>query len=203
MGSQGVDVVLTGSPYAASIQDVINNNFDPKVDPLFNEIAKENKNVALVGTQGEILQNKALLVDALHTNAEGTAIYNQSVIDALSQFKNEVPSSTPQAIAEVQKTNTVATTPPVITQAASSPATAQALIRTTANTRGGVIEGNNIDEQIANLPEMMYMTRVNPNNPAIWETYNPKTGEIVNTGTFAGGGDQGLLRAAEIGRAHV
>lgn len=196
LGDQGVNVVLTGSPYAASVQDVVNNNFDPKVDQIFVDVAKANPNVALVGTQGEILQNKKLLVDALHTNAEGTAIYNQSVIDALSQFKNEVPPSTPQAIAEVQKTNTVATTPPVITQASSSPATAQALIRTTANTRGGVIEGDNIDEQIANLPEMMYMTRTNPDNPAIWETYNPKTGEIVNTGTFAGGGDQGLLRAA-------
>ena len=121
LGAQGVDVVLTGSPYAKSIDDVINNNFDPKVDPLFNEIAKENKNVALVGVQGQILQNKKLLVDALHTNAEGTSIYNQAVIDALSQFKNQVPPSTPQAIADVQKTNTVATTPPVITQAAASP----------------------------------------------------------------------------------
>lgn len=120
LGDQGVNVVLTGSPYATSVQDVIDNKFNPEVDPLFKEIAKENKNVALVGTQGEILQNKALLVDALHTNAEGTAIYNQSVIDALSQFKNEVPPSTPQAIAEVQKTNTVATTPPVITQAAEN-----------------------------------------------------------------------------------
>ena len=127
LGAQGVDVVLTGSPYAASLNDVITNNFDPKVDPLFNEIAKENKNVALVGTQGEILQNKALLVDALHTNAEGTAIYNQSVIDALSQFKNEVPSSNAQDIAQVQKTNTVAVTPPVITQAASNPVVAQSL----------------------------------------------------------------------------
>jgi hypothetical protein len=127
LGDQGVNVVLTGSPYAKSIDDVINNNFDPKVDSLFTEIAKENKNVALVGTQGEILQNKALLVDALHTNAEGTSIYNQSVIDALSQFKNEVPSSAPQDIAQVQQTNTVATTPPVITQAAASPAIAQSL----------------------------------------------------------------------------
>ena len=119
LGDQGVNVVLTGSPYAKSVDDVINNNFDPKVDSIFTEIAKENKNVALVGTQGEILQNKKLLVDALHTNAEGTAVYNQSVIDALSQFKNEVPPSTPQAIAQVEKTNTVATAPPAITQAAT------------------------------------------------------------------------------------
>jgi hypothetical protein len=133
LGDQGVNVVLTGSPYAKSVEDVINNNFDPKVDQIYNDVAKANSNVALVGTQGEILQNKALLVDALHTNAEGTAIYNQSVIDALSQFKNEVPSSTPQAIAQVQKTNTVATTPPVITQAASSPVVAQTLATETVD----------------------------------------------------------------------
>ena len=127
LGAQGVDVVLTGSPYAKSLDDVINNNFDPTVDKIFTDIAKENKNVALVGVQGEILQNKNLLIDALHTNAEGTAIYNQAVIDSLSQFKNEVPSSTPQAIAQVQQTNNVATTPPVITQAAASPVVARSL----------------------------------------------------------------------------
>ena len=196
LGDQGVNVVLTGSPYAKSVDDVINNNFDPKVDQIYNDVAKANSNVALVGTQGEILQNKKLLVDALHTNAEGTAIYNQSVIDALSQFKNEVPSSTPQAIAQVQKTNTVATTPPVITQAAASPVVAQTLARAIPTARGTVIEGDNIEAQIAGVPQVVYETRVDPNNKANWETYNPKTGEIIDSGTFAGGGDQGLLRAA-------
>jgi len=172
LGDQGVNVVLTGSPYAASVQDVVNNNFNPEVDQIFKDVAKANSNVALVNTQGEILQNKALLVDALHTNAEGTAIYNQSVIDALSQFKNEVPSSTPQAIAQVQKTSVIPTA------------------------RGTVIEGDNIEEQIAGVPQVVYETRVDPNNKANWETYNPKTGEVIDSGTFAGGGDQGLLRAA-------
>jgi hypothetical protein len=141
LGDQGVNVVLTGSPYAKSINDVVTNNFDPKVDPLFNEIAKENKNVALVGVQGEILQNKKLLVDALHTNAEGTSIYNQAVINSLSQFENEVPSSTPQAIAQVQKTNTVATTPPIITQAAASPVVAQALATQAPNIQELIASG--------------------------------------------------------------
>jgi hypothetical protein len=127
LGDQGVDVVLTGSPYAKSLQDVIDNKFDPKLDPIFNEIAKENKNVALVGVQGEILQNKNLVIDAVHTNAEGTAIYNQAVIDSLSQFKNQVPPSTLETIAQIQKTNTVSTTPPIITQAAASPVVAQSL----------------------------------------------------------------------------
>jgi hypothetical protein len=192
LGDQGVNVVLTGSPYAASINDVVTNNFDPKVDPLFNEIAKENKNVALVGTQGEILQNKKLLVDALHTNAEGTAIYNQSVIDAMSQFKNDVPSSTPDAIKQVQTSNVVATTPAQITQIAQ---TGQSMpVIPTA--RGRVIEGDNIEQQIAGVPQVVYETRVDPNNTANWQTFNPKTGEVIDSGTFAGGGSKGLLEAS-------
>lgn len=196
LGDQGVNVVLTGSPYAKSVEDVITNNFNPEVDQIYKDVAKANSNVALVGTQGEILQNKNLLIDALHTNAEGTSIYNQSVIDALSQFKNEVPSSTPQAIAQVQKTSTVDTTPPVIVQAASNPVVAQSLVKAIPGIRGNVIEGDNIEEQIAGIPQVVYETRVDPNNPANWETYNPKTGEVINSGTFAGGGDKGLLAAA-------
>lgn len=65
-----------------------------------------------------------------------------------------------------------------------------------SKTTNRVIEGDDIQEQIDALPELMYLTRTNPNNPAVWETYNPKTGEIVDTGTFAGGGDQGLLDAS-------
>ena len=196
LGDQGVNVVLTGSPYAKSVEDVITNNFDPKVDQIYNDVAKANSNVALVGTQGEILQNKNLLVDALHTNAEGTAVYNQSVIDALSQFKNEVPSSTPQAIAQAYQTNTVTTTPAVITQAAAIPEVAQALVRAIPTARGTVIEGDNIEEKIAGVPQVVYETKVDPNNPANWQTVNPKTGEVINSGTFAGGGDRGLLAAA-------
>ncbi len=172
LGDQGVNVVLTGSPYAASVQDVIDNKFNPEVDQIYNDVAKANSNVALVNTQGEILQNKDLLVDALHTNAAGTAIYNQSVIDALSQFKNEVPPSTPQAITQAQRSNVIPTA------------------------RGTVIEGDDIEAQMAGVPQVVYETRVDPNNPANWETYNPKTGEVINSGTFAGGGDRGLLAAA-------
>ena len=196
LGDQGVNVVLTGSPYAKSVEDVVNNNFNPEVDQIYKDVAKANSNVALVGTQGEILQNKKLLVDALHTNAEGTAVYNQSVIDALSQFKNEVPSSTPQAIAQAYQTNTVATTPSVITQAAENPVAAQALVRAIPTARGTVIEGDNIEQQIAGVPQSVYETRVDPNNTANWQTVNSKTGEVINSGTFAGGGSKGLLEAS-------
>lgn len=62
--------------------------------------------------------------------------------------------------------------------------------------RNRVIEGDDIEAQIAALPELTYLTRTNPDNPSIWETYNPISGEIVDTGIFAGGGDRGLLAAA-------
>ena len=62
--------------------------------------------------------------------------------------------------------------------------------------RGTVIEGDNIEAQIAGIPQVVYETRVDPNNTANWETYNPKTGEVIDRGTFAGGGYQGLLAAA-------
>ena len=62
--------------------------------------------------------------------------------------------------------------------------------------RGTVIEGDNIEAQIAGIPQVVYETRVDPNNTANWETYNPKTGEVIDRGTFAGGGDKGLLAAA-------
>ena len=146
----------------------------------------------MVGVQGEILQNKKLLVDALHTNAEGTAVYNQAVIDSLSQFKNDVPSSTPDAIAQVQTSNVVATTPAQITQIAQTGQTMPVI----PTTRGRVIEGDNIEQQIAGVPQVVYETRVDPNNKANWQTVNPKTGEVIDSGTFAGGGDQGLLAAS-------
>jgi hypothetical protein len=188
LGSQGVNVVLTGSPYAASLNDVQTNNFNPAVDPLFTEIANENNNVALVGTQGEILQNKNLLIDALHTNAEGTAIYNQSVIDALSQFKNEVPASTPQAIAQAYQSNTVATTPAVITQAAASPPIAQALA--TQNVDSLIAAGNLNPTQIAKqtgLSEGEVTSRIGatlpPNQAALFgDTYVQAVNRVTGSG---------------------
>jgi len=132
------------------------------------------------------------LVDALHTNAEGTSIYNQAVIDSLSQFKNEVPSSTPQAIAQVQASNVVATAPAQFTQIAQTGQNMPVI----PTTRGRVIEGDNIEQQIAGVPQVVYETRVDPNNTANWQTFNPKTGEVIDSGTFAGGGSKGLLEAS-------
>lgn len=68
--------------------------------------------------------------------------------------------------------------------------------RAVPTARGTVIEGDNIDEQIAGIPQVVYETKVDPNNPANWQTVNPKTGEVIDSGTFAGGGDRGLLAAA-------
>jgi len=178
LGDQGVNVVLTGSPYAASIQDVVTNNFDPKVDPLFNEIAKENKNVALVGTQGEILQNKKLLVDALHTNAEGTAIYNQSVIDALSQFKNEVPSSSEQAIKQAQTSNVVATAPAQITQLAQTGQTMPTNTTVQDLIKSGIFEAN------GNQPVLINGTYYQPIFQQIGSGMDAQQGPLENVVTY-------------------
>jgi len=83
---------------------------------------------------------------------------------------------------------------PVVETVAAPVAPPPARVIPTA--RGTVIEGDDIEAQIAGVPQVVYETRVDPNNKANWETFNPKTGEVINKGTFAGGGDQGLLAAA-------
>jgi hypothetical protein len=66
---------------------VINNNFDPRIDPIFEEIAAAHPNVALVDSMGDILQDKSLLSDAIHTNETGTRRYNDDVIGALTALQ--------------------------------------------------------------------------------------------------------------------
>lgn len=84
---QGVNVVLTGSPNASSYEDVIENRFDPSLDPIYGNVAGRHGNVSLVDSMGSILQDKSLLSDAIHPNEKGWEIYNQSVLDALRRFK--------------------------------------------------------------------------------------------------------------------
>jgi hypothetical protein len=189
LGDRGVNVVLTGSPYAASVQDVVNNNFDSKIDSIYNDVAKANKNVALVNTQGEILKNKALLVDALHTNAEGTSIYNQSVIDAMSQFKNEVPSSTPQAIAQTQKTNTVATTANSLAPNIQNLIASGALQPNQATLIGDTYyqpvysqTGSGMDAQLGQLENVITYKAGDNKVGGEYKQYTP-TGELERTGT--------------------
>lgn len=83
---QGVKVVLTGSPNASSYEQVIANDFDPALDPIYGNVAGRHKNVALVDSMGRILQDKSLLADPIHPNAKGWDIYNQSVLDALKSL---------------------------------------------------------------------------------------------------------------------
>jgi hypothetical protein len=88
LGDQGVNVVLTGSPYAASFEDVQSNNFNPELDSIYSNIASNRPNVSLVNSMGSILQNKDLLSDFIHPNAQGWQMYNRSVIDALTALNN-------------------------------------------------------------------------------------------------------------------
>ena len=114
LGDQGVNVVLTGAPYAASMDDVINNNFDPRIDPIFEEIAAAHPNVALVDSMGDILQDKSLLSDPIHTNETGTRRYNDDVIGALTALQQrqeqtqggrEAATSVPQEVERITQPN--------------------------------------------------------------------------------------------------
>jgi hypothetical protein len=111
--NQGVDVVLTGAPFATSMNDVVSNNFDPTMDPLFQNVASRHQNVALVGSMGDILQDKSLLSDNLHTNEQGTIRYNNDVIGALAQFTQPNQNT-------VNTVNTVSTPNTVITDNATT-----------------------------------------------------------------------------------
>jgi len=127
LGDNGVKVVMTGSPYATSVADVQNNNFNPEVDPIYREVASANKNVALVDTMGNILQNKSLLKDALHTNELGTQQYNADVLAALasmnsSQIGSEKISANAQPDQLLNAAQTSAVTPTMSTAQAISAA---------------------------------------------------------------------------------
>ena len=112
LDAQGVNVVLTASPRAGSVNDVVNNNFESDSASFYSDIAANNSNVAVVDSMGNILKDKSLLRDALHTNAAGEQVYNQSVIDAYNRLINKgVDSNTALEIAvEQEGTTTTATT---------------------------------------------------------------------------------------------
>jgi hypothetical protein len=109
--NQGVKVVLTASPKADSLDDVILNNFETGPASFYSDIAAKHSNVALVDTMGQILQDKSLLRDHLHVNAAGEKIYNDSVIAAYERLfpqekiavDNKVASTGATGAAEVAK----------------------------------------------------------------------------------------------------
>lgn len=137
LGSQGVNVVLTTSPRAGSLTDVVNNNFQTGPASFYSDIAANNNNVVTVDTMGQILQDKSLLRDALHVNAAGEEIYNKSVMEAYERLNpnqkievankvaatggSSAPEELAQAIDEVAGTN-VANTAAQAAQA-TTPAT--------------------------------------------------------------------------------
>jgi hypothetical protein len=175
LGNEGVKVILSGAPSVGSVSDVTSST-QLAMDSLYNDVAKTNNNVTVVDAMSGLLNQKSLVDETgFHLNTAGQT----SFINQLASAVN--PQTTPPAaVAElIAPTLQTGQRMPVIPTA-----------------RGTVIEGDNIDAQIAGVPQSVYQTRVDPNNTANWETYNPQTGEVINRGTFAGGGDQGLLAAS-------
>ena len=113
----GVNVVLTASPRAGSLADVSSNNFERGPASFYSNIAKNHKNVAMVDSMGNILQDKTLLRDTLHTNAAGEKVYNKSVIDAYKSLVNKgadpntAITLAKQIVGETPPANTGATLP--------------------------------------------------------------------------------------------
>ncbi len=150
--TKGVNVVLTGSPYAKSFDDVVSNNFNPELDSIYTNIASKHSNVALVDTMGQILQDKSLLSDFIHPNEAGWKVYNKSVMEAYERLNpsqkievaNKVsatggasaPEDLAQAIDQVAGTNVAATA-------------AQAA--TTANTVAVQLQGKTYDVSTADV----------------------------------------------------
>ena len=96
LSGYGANVILSGSPYASSFADVQSNNFSPELHSMYGTLAANRPNVSLVDSMGRILQDKSLLSDPLHPNAQGWEMYNQSVIDALKALNARNTRTTEQ-----------------------------------------------------------------------------------------------------------
>jgi hypothetical protein len=92
------------------MDDVTSGSFDTGLASFYNDIAANNSNVSLVDSMGRILQDPTLLSDALHTNAAGEQVYNQSVIDAYNRLVNSGVDTNTAATIAVQAAGTGATT---------------------------------------------------------------------------------------------
>ena len=176
----GVNVILSGAPSANSYSEAISST-NLVMDNLYNDVAKTNKNVVVVDAMSGLLNQKNLMDESgFHLKDDA------SKLQFLNQLANAYKGETP----------------PLVTQALDAPAQITQIAQTgqtmpvIPTTRGRVIEGDNIEQQIAALPEVIYETRIDPNNSANWERYDIKTGEVVGSGTFAGGGYKGLLAAS-------
>jgi hypothetical protein len=102
---RGVKVVLTGSPFAASFDDVKTNNFNPELDSIYTNVANKHSNVALVDSMGTILKDKSLLSDFIHPNEKGWEVYNKSVLDAYSKLSGTEKAAVESKLAATGASN--------------------------------------------------------------------------------------------------
>lgn len=146
------------------------------------------------------------LLDGVHPSGEYGAALNNYISNEIKDagvFKQATKAAEPTAMSVAPQTLAPASTKEITfgllsqtPQAVASPVASQASSRVIPTAHGTVIEGDDIEAKIAGVPQVVYETRVDPNNTANWQTFNPKTGEIIDSGTFAGGGSKGLLEAS-------
>jgi lysophospholipase L1-like esterase len=179
---QGVNVVLTGSPNASSYEQVISNNFDPESDPIYKNLVAKHSNVVLVDSMGEILQDKSLLDDPIHPNAEGWEVYNDSVLGALNQLKQredqvvqkEEPVDIPQEIEKITQTSTPEITYTPTTEVEETVDIPEEIERITNKSPEQYIPDVQVDEYVSeDIPQINTEVPVEQNGYQAEQTYTP------------------------------
>jgi hypothetical protein len=97
LGSLGVNVVLSGAPQVSSIADVTGNT-NLKLDPLYNTVAANNKNVTVVDSMAGLLNQKNLVDNTavgqgFHMGDTGQMAYDTSLVDAVLKLQGKGPVS--------------------------------------------------------------------------------------------------------------
>jgi len=109
LGNEGVKVVLSGAPNVNSISDVTSST-QLAMDSLYNDVARNNKNVTVVDAMSGLLNQKSLVDETgFHVNVAGQTSFLNQLASAVN------PQTTPPAaaaeIAKAQTANTVANIP--------------------------------------------------------------------------------------------
>jgi hypothetical protein len=101
LGNEGVKVVLSGAPNVNSISDVTSST-QLAMDSLYNDVARNNKNVTVVDAMSGLLNQKSLVDETgFHVNVAGQTSFLNQLASAVN------PQTTPPAaVAELAKPQT-------------------------------------------------------------------------------------------------
>jgi hypothetical protein len=107
LGNEGVKVILSGAPNVGSISDVTSST-SLAMDSLYNDVAKNNKNVTVVDAMSGLLNQKNLVDETgFHLNTAGQTSF-------LNQLASAANPQTTSPAAAAQLTNQTTTAPSTV-----------------------------------------------------------------------------------------